>query len=323
LSLHDALPILEWARLLLAVDATLGADAPAGLREAAVALAAQAVEDGWDADGAEGFVYTTDWSGEPVVRARMHWVVTEAIATSTVLERVTGDPAHGADLERWWVYADSYLVDREGGSWHHELDPANRPAAGTWEGKPAVYHAYQAALMADVPPTPSFRPAPPAAALPRARPPPFAPTAGFLRGGIRLSACEGAPASAPVHLCWSWVHLAPGRPGARWISGRMVAREEAERPALPADRHLHRGAGRRAGGVGELGDVGVRPGRTAAHGGRGALGAGRGRDERALGDDDAVLEDPVGRRVRAPPQVRGHREGAVAVPVVVAQLRTP
>lgn len=163
---------LEWARLLLAVDATLGADAPANLAETALALAARAVADGWDADGAEGFVYTTDWSGKPVVRARMHWVVTEAIATSTVLERVTGDAAHAADLERWWAYADTYLVDRDGGSWHHELDPANRPASGTWEGKPDVYHAYQAALMADVPLTPSFASALRAAAQPRRRPAP-------------------------------------------------------------------------------------------------------------------------------------------------------
>ena len=43
------------------------------------------LDGGWAADGSDGFVYTTDWEGRPVVQERMHWVLTEAIATSTVL----------------------------------------------------------------------------------------------------------------------------------------------------------------------------------------------------------------------------------------------
>ena len=43
------------------------------------------------------------------------------------------------------------LVDRDLGSWHHELDEHNRPAATTWQGKPDVYHAYQALLLASRP----------------------------------------------------------------------------------------------------------------------------------------------------------------------------
>ena len=146
---------LEWSRLLVAVDATL-ADPPAGLVDAAVALFDRAVADGWAADGAEGFVYTTDWSGRPVVRNRMHWVLAEAVSTAVVLHRVTGDERYAADAARWWDYADRYLVDHERGSWHHELDPSNRPTAETWPGKPDVYHAYQAALLPEVPTTPSF-----------------------------------------------------------------------------------------------------------------------------------------------------------------------
>ncbi|HLT84814.1 MAG TPA: AGE family epimerase/isomerase [Phototrophicaceae bacterium] len=147
---------LEWARLLLAVDATLGGEAPLGLVDAARRLTARAVADGWHADGAPGFVYTTDWSGAPVVRARMHWVAAEAICTSTALHRATGEPAHAEDIARWWAYADEHLIDTRHGSWHHELDAANEPAGTTWPGKPDAYHAYQAALMADVPLAPSF-----------------------------------------------------------------------------------------------------------------------------------------------------------------------
>ena len=146
---------LEWARLLLAVDATLAVPPP-DLREAAVRLYDRAVADGWAADGADGFVYTTDWDGRPVVRARMHWVLAEAVSAADVLHRVTGEPRFADDAARWWAYADRYLVDHRHGSWHHELDPANAPAGRTWPGKPDVYHAYQAALLPSVPVTPSF-----------------------------------------------------------------------------------------------------------------------------------------------------------------------
>ncbi len=147
---------MEWARLLMAVDDTLGPDAPEGLVSAAIALYDRAVADGWAVDGADGFVYTTDWDGAPVVRARMHWVVAEAICTATVLHRVTGKQRYVDDLQRWWDYVDRYLVDHQLGSWHHELDSSNHPASQTWSGKPDVYHAYQAALIADVPTTRSF-----------------------------------------------------------------------------------------------------------------------------------------------------------------------
>jgi mannose/cellobiose epimerase-like protein (N-acyl-D-glucosamine 2-epimerase family) len=147
---------LEWARLLLAVDATLGDDAPDGLRPAAVALYDRAVADGWAADGADGFVYTTDWSGTPVVRQRMHWVLCEAVGAAEALHKTTNEQRYADDLVRWWAYADHHLVDHLQGSWHHELDPANRPASTVWPGKPDVYHAYQALLVEDLPLIPSF-----------------------------------------------------------------------------------------------------------------------------------------------------------------------
>lgn len=147
---------LEWARLLLSVDATLESSAPAGLRSAALSLFDRAVADGWGADGAVGFVYTTDWSGTPVVRERMHWVVAEALNAAEALSQVTGSPSYQDQIATWWQYADTYLVDHERGSWRHELDIANQPAATVWPGKPDVYHAYQAALLPELPLTPSF-----------------------------------------------------------------------------------------------------------------------------------------------------------------------
>ena len=146
----------EWSRLTLALRAALGDAAPDWMLEHARALFDAGVREGWAVDGAEGFVYTVDWDGAPVVRQRMHWVVTEALAAAATLHEATGDPAYRICHEQWWAYADRFLIDREGGSWHHELDPANRPSAGTWAGKPDVYHAYQATLVPRLPAWPPF-----------------------------------------------------------------------------------------------------------------------------------------------------------------------
>lgn len=146
--------LLEWSRLLLQLEASL-ADPPAWLLEDAVALFETAVRVGWAADGADGFVYTVDWDGHPVVRTRMHWVLAEAIGAAAALHRRTGAAPYAEWVERWWAYADAHLVDHERGSWHHELDTANRPAATVWRGKPDVYHAFQAVLFPLLPLAPS------------------------------------------------------------------------------------------------------------------------------------------------------------------------
>jgi mannose/cellobiose epimerase-like protein (N-acyl-D-glucosamine 2-epimerase family) len=47
-------------------------------------------------------------------------------------------------------------MDSELGSWHHELDSANQPAAEVWPGKPDIYHALGALLVPLVPLSPSL-----------------------------------------------------------------------------------------------------------------------------------------------------------------------
>ena len=42
-------------------------------------------------------------------------------------------------------------LDRELGSWHHELDRQNQPAETVWVGKPDSYHAVQATLLPRIP----------------------------------------------------------------------------------------------------------------------------------------------------------------------------
>ncbi len=145
--------LLEWARLLVHLELALsraGEPVPGWLRTDAESLFDHAVRRGWAVDGADGFVYTLDWQDRPVVRERMHWVVAEAVMAAWALAEHTGRSFYTDLYERWWAYADRYHVDRERGSWHHELDPDNRPASGVWPGKPDVYHAYQATLLPQV-----------------------------------------------------------------------------------------------------------------------------------------------------------------------------
>jgi len=141
---------LEWARLLVHLHVGRD-DPPSWLLDDAQALFRTAVAEGWEVDGAEGLVYTVDWSGRPVVRQRMHWVVTEGIGAAAVLARATGDPAYRDWEERWWNYAERFLIDHDRGSWHHELDPNNRPAATVWPGKPDIYHTFQATILTRAP----------------------------------------------------------------------------------------------------------------------------------------------------------------------------
>ena len=69
-------------------------DPPGWLLDDAVALFDAAASRGWAADGHDGFPYTLDWDDRPVVGARMHWVLCEAVAAATVLAEVTGEPRY-------------------------------------------------------------------------------------------------------------------------------------------------------------------------------------------------------------------------------------
>ncbi len=148
----------EWARLALHARAALqarGDDAPGWLLEDAVALVAAAVRDGWAVDGAPGFVYTVDHDGRPVVRERMHWVVAEAVLAAAALHRATGEERYAALYEQWWDYVAEHVLDRERGSWWHELGPDGRVSRTVWAGKPDVYHAVQATLLPRLPLAPA------------------------------------------------------------------------------------------------------------------------------------------------------------------------
>lgn len=114
---------------------------------AAESLYQRAVNDGWNADGERGFVYTTDWNGKPVVHDRMHWVLAEALNTAAVLWRLTGEECYAKDYEIFCEYLDEVVLDHVNGSWFHQLDEKNRLLGTVWPGKSDLYHAVQATLI--------------------------------------------------------------------------------------------------------------------------------------------------------------------------------
>jgi len=146
----------EWSRLALHLHAALGDSAPGWLVEGAAAWFDTAVREGWGADGSDGFVYTVDWAGAPVVRQRLHWVAAEAIGAAAALWSVTGEERYAELYTQWWDHVAAVFLDLEKGSWLHEVDPELRPSEGTWSGKPDVYHALQATLLPRVPLAPSL-----------------------------------------------------------------------------------------------------------------------------------------------------------------------
>lgn len=149
----------EWARLLLHLEAArvqAGMLTPGWLATDAQKLFDHNCRHGWDIDGAPGIVYTLDWDNRAVVRHRLHWTHCEASAAASVLLKRTGDDQYEHWYRLFWEFCDSHFIDRCDGSWHHELDPQNRPSADIWAGKPDLYHAWQAVLIPRLPLAPSM-----------------------------------------------------------------------------------------------------------------------------------------------------------------------
>ena len=143
---------IEWARLITQWALSADKEKAAPFIEAAEHLYTTAVGDAWNADGAPGLVYTTDWTGRPVVHDRMHWTLAEAINTSAVLHRVTGKERYAADYAQFLAYLDSTVLDHKNGSWFHQLDRNNQVIGTVWPGKSDLYHAFQATLIPCLPP---------------------------------------------------------------------------------------------------------------------------------------------------------------------------
>ena len=140
---------IEWARLITqwAVSTYGKSEESRKYIDAACKLYDRAVEDGWNADGAPGIVYTTDWEGKPVISDRMHWTLAEAINTSSILYQMTDNQKYADEFKEYVKYLDGYVLDHENGSWFHQLDNNNKVIGTVWPGKSDIYHALQAMLI--------------------------------------------------------------------------------------------------------------------------------------------------------------------------------
>ena len=141
---------IEWARLIAQYAVSsfgLVSSNVAPYITAACKLYDRAIEDAWNADGAPGIVYTTDWNGKPVVRDRMHWTLAEAVNTSAVLYKITNNEKYASDYAMFMEYLDTTVLDHETGSWFHQLDENNKLKGTVWPGKSDIYHAFQAMLI--------------------------------------------------------------------------------------------------------------------------------------------------------------------------------
>lgn len=150
---------VEWGRLMLHLRATLqsiGEDVPEWLLEDAKNLFSAGVRDAWSVDGAQGFVYTVDWEGKPVVRERIRWVIVEAMGTAYALYTATGDAVYEKYYQEFWDYCREYLMDYETGSWWQELDVNNKASSKVWDGKQDIYHLMHCLLIPRLPLTPGL-----------------------------------------------------------------------------------------------------------------------------------------------------------------------
>lgn len=142
--------LFEWSRLLLELRCSAQSDSE-WMTSSAAHLYQTARKMGWATDGKEGFLYTLDWEGKPVVDHRLLWVAAEAISAAGEMKRIGLVDGASSDLETWQNYLKDSFVDAASGGWHHELDSNGRPSSSIARGKPDAYHLLHAFLVPQLP----------------------------------------------------------------------------------------------------------------------------------------------------------------------------
>ncbi len=137
---------LEWARLALQLW-ELGGRRIAWLPDAARALFARAVGEGWDARARRLLLHAR--MERRAARARPAVV---AVLRGPRRGDVSGRARRRARIyEAWyrriWGFCARHFIDRRQGGWRCQLDDSLRPIDGYFVGKPDLYHALQACLI--------------------------------------------------------------------------------------------------------------------------------------------------------------------------------
>ncbi|MFC6487009.1 AGE family epimerase/isomerase [Nitratireductor sp. GCM10026969] len=136
---------LEWSRLLLQLWSLKGRSDD-WMKAAAIKLFDKSVTEGWSPENG-GFYFTVGWDGKPVDKDRYWWPCTEGIGAAAFLADITGEARFEGWYRRIWDWCEQHLIDRQNGSWHHQLNDDLKPTNDPWYGKPDLYHSLQATLI--------------------------------------------------------------------------------------------------------------------------------------------------------------------------------
>jgi len=117
-------------------------DAPAASRN----LVYRALSDGWLPDG--GLAYTVGFDGKVLDPSRFWWPLTEAIGAISALLAVARTAEDEVWYRRLWQFAEAHFIDPDHGGWFPAIDATGQPTSSIFAGKPDIYHALQACLIA-------------------------------------------------------------------------------------------------------------------------------------------------------------------------------
>ena len=139
---------LEFARLLLQHWDLSGRADPTALPRAR-ALVDTALADAWLPGG--GLAYTLAPGGAVDNDGRLWWPVAEGLGALAALQKIDPRPQDIAWYARLHDFARTHFVDTRHGGWFPELGADGQPSGSIFTGKPDIYHALQADLLALVP----------------------------------------------------------------------------------------------------------------------------------------------------------------------------
>jgi mannose/cellobiose epimerase-like protein (N-acyl-D-glucosamine 2-epimerase family) len=109
-------------------------------------VAYRALSDAWDPVQG-GLVYTLDFDGQPAIRDRYWWPVTEAIGVLAALLKTDPTPEDAIWYSRLWDFAQTHFIDSQRGGWFPEIDSSGAVTERQFIGKPDIYHSIQAVLF--------------------------------------------------------------------------------------------------------------------------------------------------------------------------------
>ncbi|SDM55048.1 Mannose or cellobiose epimerase, N-acyl-D-glucosamine 2-epimerase family [Fictibacillus solisalsi] len=128
---------IEWSKLLLLLERHLPQD---WMLPRALELYREGMNRGWDKQFG-GFFYSLDPNKQPIDHDKNYWVVAEALASSALFARRTGQ----AEFKEWYGsvldYASKNFIDHEHGGWYKLLNRENQKYSNTKSRAPKTdYH---------------------------------------------------------------------------------------------------------------------------------------------------------------------------------------